>query len=69
MEERLESTLWAATVIMKQMNGVYQQLLTEQQRRPADATAKDIKRRLRELEAQRVAIRDIIAGTHVIEST
>lgn len=67
MEERLENTLWTATVIMKQLDSVYQELLAERLR-PADTTDKKIKRRLREVRDHRAAIRALIEGTHVIES-
>ena len=67
MEERLENTLWTAVVMMKQMDRVYRELLSKQQR-PTDGPAKHIKRRLRELQAQRVALHALIMGTHVIES-
>ncbi|HVG03149.1 MAG TPA: hypothetical protein VM842_09670 [Nitrospira sp.] len=68
MEERLENTLWTATVILKQLDKVYEELLT-QRGRPSEPGTKSLKRRLSEVRDQRAAIRALIEDTHVIEST
>ena len=68
MEERLENTLWTASVILKQLDQLYEELLT-QQRRPSEPGYKSLKRRLTEVRDQRAALRGLIEGTHVIEST
>jgi hypothetical protein len=67
MELRLENTLWTVDVTMKQLETVYQELLTHTEQ-PAESQPKHIKRRLRELQKQRAAIGEIITGTHVAES-
>jgi hypothetical protein len=67
MELRLENTLWTVDVTMKQLDTVYQELLSHTQQ-PAESPPKNIKRRLRELQKQRAAIGEIITGTHVAES-
>ena len=67
MELRLENTLWTVDVTMKQLETVYQELLSHTPR-PADSLPKNITRRLRELQTQRAAIGEIITGTHVAES-
>jgi hypothetical protein len=67
MENRLEDTLWTASVILKQLDQLYEELLT-QQGRPSEPGYKSLKRRLSEVRDQRAAIRALIEGTHVIES-
>jgi hypothetical protein len=64
---RLEDTLWSASVILKQLDQLYEELLS-QQGRPSEPGYRSLKRRLSEVRDQRDAVRALIEGTHVIES-
>src|SRR5438093_1047981 len=65
-ESQLERLLWAAHVMLKQMDIAYEHALTETKQAFA-ADRKVVRRRIHEVKTQCLAIRAMIEGTHAVE--
>lgn len=66
-EDRLEFTLWAAVVQLRQLRLLYDDLLKDEVL-PDGIARENVQHRLREVEQQYEAVRAMIEATHVLES-
>ena len=65
-EVQLERTLWSATLLLKQMECAYQDLL-EEMNRTKGAERTRVRRRINEVRKQCLAIRAMIEATHALQ--
>ncbi len=66
MEAHLEKALWSSSLLLKQIEIAYQDLLDEM-RKTAPAERKRAQRRIHEVRKQCLAIRAMIEATHAVE--
>lgn len=64
-ETQLERILWSATVLLKQMDDAYGQLLEEMPR--SQSGRKRVQRRIQEVRKQCLSIRAMIVTTHAVQ--
>jgi hypothetical protein len=65
-ENQLERALWSASLLLKQMAYVYEDLLSEMTGSTA-VERKRVQQRLKEVKKQRLAIQAMIEATHALE--
>jgi hypothetical protein len=65
-EDQLERTLWSASLLLKQMSYVYEDLLSEM-KDARGAERKHVQQRMKEVKKQRLAVQAMIETTHAVE--